>query len=67
MGTTKRVRGMPTTVAGAHVGTATKAFGGAPHGANERVRGVPRFVAVTHVGTAPGAFGGAPNGAFGNV
>eukprot|EP00959_Pyramimonas_sp_CCMP1952_P418271 8762649-Pyramimonas_sp.AAC.1 len=58
-GAKKRVRGVPTWVAGTHVGTATGAFGVAPYGATKRMRGVPTWVAGTHVGTAPRAFGGA--------
>ena len=42
-GATKRVRGVPTWVAGTLVDTATGAFDGAPYGATKRVRGVPKL------------------------
>ena len=61
-GATKRARGVPKWMAGAHAGTAGWAFGGAPCGATKRVRGVPKREAGTRAGTATWAFGGAPMG-----
>eukprot|EP00959_Pyramimonas_sp_CCMP1952_P278980 5832843-Pyramimonas_sp.AAC.1 len=41
-GATKRVRGVPKWVWGAHAGGSTGTFGGTPHEATKRVRGVPK-------------------------